>query len=74
MRFDPRKCPTCSQPARGTLDVIPGLALLLFDEEGNAEYLGQTDVNWDGQETIRDEHGRVRLMCPGGHEWSAVTD
>ncbi len=73
MRFNPSKCPQCGQLAKGTLETIPGLALLMFDEDGNAEYAGGTDVCWDGQQTIRDEQGRVRLMCPDGHEWPAVT-
>ena len=74
MRFDPPLCPQCRQLAKGTLETIPGLALLLFDEDGNAEYAGGTDVCWDGQQPIRDERGRVRLICPDGHQWPAVTD
>jgi len=71
MRLDPWKCPECDQPAKGTLETIPGIALLLFDEDGNAEYFGQTDVCWDGQTTVRDDRDRVRLICADGHEWLA---
>jgi len=71
MRFDPPQCPQCGQLAKGTLESIPGLARLLLDEDGSAEYAGSTDVYWDDQETIRDEQGRVTLMCPDGHQWLA---
>lgn len=72
MRFEPWKCPKCDQQAKGTLERIPGLALVVFDEEGEAEYLGSTDVFWDDQITLEDEEGRVTLLCPAGHEWQAV--
>ena len=49
MRFDPWKCPECDQPATGTVEVIHGLALLLFDDEGDADYAGETKVLWDSQ-------------------------
>ena len=74
MRLDPWKCPECDQPAKGTLETIPGIALLLFDEDGSAEYFGQTDVCWDGQVTIRAGDGRVTLICADGHEWLASVD
>ena len=74
MRLEPWKCPECDQPAKGTLESIPGVARLLFDEDGNAEYFGQTDVCWDGQQTVLDESGRATLVCPEGHDWPAVMD
>ena len=74
MRLDPWKCPECDQPAKGTLETIPGIALLLFDEYGDAEYLGETDVCWDGQTAVRDQEGRVTLICADGHEWLASMD
>ena len=74
MRFEPSNCPECGQQAKDTLETIPGIARLLFDEDGNAEYLGGTDVCWDGQETVRAEDGRATLVCPDGHDWLAVMD
>ena len=56
------------------MEAIPGIARLFFDEDGSAEYLGGTDVCWDGQLTIRDEQGRVILICADGHEWPATID
>lgn len=74
MRLEPWKCPECDQPAKGTLETIPGVALLLFDEEGNAEYAGGNDVCWDGQTTIVDDAGMVTAICPAGHQWQAKTN
>jgi hypothetical protein len=56
------------------LETIPGVALLLFDEDGSAEYQGETDVCWDGQQTVGDKDGRATLVCPDGHEWPAAMD
>ena len=36
---------------------------------------GETDVNYDGQELMREngeDTGRVLLICPDAHEWPAV--
>jgi hypothetical protein len=74
MRFDPSKCPECGQQATGTLETIPGIALLMFDEDGAADYQGETRVCWDGQMTVRAEDGLATLVCPDGHDWLAVMD
>ena len=71
MRFEPSNCPACGQQANGVLETISGIALLLFDEDGTAQYAGETDVCWDSQTTVRDRYGRVTLVCPGGHQWPA---
>ena len=71
MRLTPWKCPRCGQPAAGTLETIPGLALLMFDDDGQAEYSGETRVLWNGQETDWDEFGRAILECSNGHAWPA---
>ena len=72
MRLNPPTCPVCGQIARGTVEIIPGLALLSFDESGEADYAGETQVHWDGQTTDRDNQGRVRLICSAGHDWPAT--
>jgi hypothetical protein len=53
------------------LETVPGVALLTFDENGNAEYAGETKIAWDEQVTCRDGEGRVTLECPNGHRWQA---
>lgn len=72
MRFDPWKCPECDQAAAGTVEVIYGVALLVFTEDGNAEYEGQTDIDWDSQTTVLGVDGRATLECPSGHRWQAA--
>ena len=67
MRFDPPTCPECGEYAKGTFETVPGLALLMFDADGEAEYFGQTDMCWDMQTTDLDEQGRATLICPAGH-------
>jgi hypothetical protein len=72
MQFTPWKCPECGEPAEGTVETVPGLALLVFDDTGQAEYEGNTKIHWNGQKTCRDESGNVILECPDGHQWSAL--
>jgi hypothetical protein len=71
MRFKPWKCPECGQPAAGALETVPGLALLVFDDGGQAQYEGETKIDWNGQATCRDESGKAALECPAGHRWPA---
>ena len=51
--------------------MVRGLALLIVDEQGAAEYEGETKIDWDSQVTVADARGRVTLECPGGHQWQA---
>jgi hypothetical protein len=74
MRFDPWKCPECDQAATGTVEVVRGLALLIFDEHGSADYQGETKVDWDSQASLLDAGGRLTLECPSGHQWQAMAD
>jgi hypothetical protein len=71
MRFDPPKCPTCGELPKGTAEETPGIALLDFDEDGDAEYSGETTMLWENQTTVTDEDGKVTLVCPDGHDWQA---
>ena len=71
MKFKPARCPECGELAKGTAETVPGIALLDFDDDGNADYSGETKVLWDSQETVCDEDGRVTLVCPDGHDWQA---
>jgi hypothetical protein len=48
--------------------------LLNFDDEGNADYEGQTTIDWNAQVTVRDAAGRATLARPQGHQWPAVMD
>jgi hypothetical protein len=73
MKFDPCKCPECGEIAIGTVDLIPGIALLDFDDDGEADYVGETKVCWDGQFSETDAEDRTLLSC-GEHEWYATCE
>lgn len=71
MRLEPLFCPECGEMARGTLETIMGIAEFAAAQDGSVEWSGYTAIDWDGQQTITDEVGNARLVCPGGHKWSA---
>lgn len=71
MMFDVPRCPVCGELASGTLETVPGLALLCFDENGEAAYVGETKIAWNDQVTCHDREGQVTLECPDGHRWQA---
>jgi hypothetical protein len=69
MKFDVPRCPVCDELAKGTLESLPGMALLIFKQEGEAEYLGETEIFWNDQVTRFDRKGRVTLLCTNDHRW-----
>ena len=71
MIFSQPCCPECHEFARGTLESVPGLALLRFIKDGEAEYEGETEMFWNNQRTIRADKGQVTLICPNHHEWKS---
>jgi hypothetical protein len=73
MRFQNCHCPECGELARGTVEIVPAVSLLSFDEDGEAEYTGETETVGDNQEAVQDKSGRWQLECRNGHQWfSAV--
>lgn len=74
-------CPTCGEGAVGTVDTIPYCVAQFNrtagdtdsveeDEDPNdVEYGGETEVNWDGQETNLNEAGESQVACSNGHTW-----
>ena len=71
MTFDVPRCTVCGELARGMLEQVPGIALLIFDEHDTAEYAGETELAWNDQAACRDGAGWVTLECPSGHQWQA---
>ena len=71
MKCDMSRCPHCGAMAIGTVELVPGLALVRFNEEGEAEYEGETRMDWNNQTTRRDSAGQATLECPHGHQWQA---
>jgi hypothetical protein len=45
MTFDVPRCSICGQLARGTLEWVPGVAMLTFAESGEAQYEGETRMD-----------------------------
>ncbi len=64
------RCPECGEPAEGSVDTVPGVALFTeAREDGHVEYSGTTEVCWDGQTSDwRTEHGML-VQCAAAHEW-----
>ena len=55
----------------GTVERIPGVALMHKDPTAEWEYSGETKVFWDGQATEPiDQTGKATLICDKGHEWT----
>ncbi|MDR6954148.1 hypothetical protein J2X65_003516 [Ancylobacter sp. 3268] len=54
----------------GTLENIPGIARLIdISDDGRIEYLGGTDILWDGQATVQRD-GKSVFVDEGGDEWA----
>lgn len=70
MRFKPSKCPECGEPPEGMREKLYGLALLTGSDELGFDYAGETEVDWDSQETVV-EGGLVTLQCANAHAWHA---
>ena len=71
MKYDVSRCSICGETAIGTLESVPGLALLVFNERGEAEYAGETKLDWNNQINLRDSEDRVTLACRNGHQWQS---
>ncbi len=79
MLLEPHKCPKCKALAHGILGQVPGLALVVFSEDGGersaeCDYLGETKMDWDSQTEVRDYQNHVTCQCPSGHQWQAMLD
>lgn len=54
-------CPRCGGELKGTVENVPGVALATFTRNADGtvetEYVGETEIDWDGQttETLEDE-------------------
>ena len=65
------RCPECGELARGTLEAVQGVALVHADPEtGKPLYAGETDIDWDSQQTV-ERAGKLVWNCACGHEWPA---
>lgn len=66
-------CPDCGEVCFGTVERIYGVAKLDVDEAtGAVDYAGETDIDWNSQEGVNGDSGRLLLSCLHcGHEWEA---
>ena len=70
----PDRCPDCGERPKGTVERVYGIALLAETGEG-FQYDGETEIDWDGQESETDPaNGNPIFKCHDGHEWSAKVD
>ena len=77
MKFEIAKCPKCGEYPSSTSETIAGNAILSEpDENGEQDWIGDTDVCWDSQTTNRNEKGEVELNCENLHSWFSkeITD
>jgi hypothetical protein len=58
---------------RGTLERVLGVALIqsatMKRGKLDYEYEGETEIFWDGQETVTDEKGETVFVDVEGNEW-----
>ena len=61
--FENPKCPHCGGKPGGIEESILGTADIEEGEDGQYDYSGETEVNWDSQEATTDSEGRYTLSC-----------
>lgn len=76
MKFTPCNCLECGEPLMGTVETVPGVALMDQDqdEDGHFEYSGETKIFWEGQTTDVLDDGKWLVQCENGHEWAAEVE
>lgn len=78
--FNPPRHPKSGLPPVGIVDHLYALARMFecdtVEVDGQTfpafEWTGTTDVNWDGQESVRDKEGRVTLVDAEDNAWQAT--
>lgn len=54
----------------GTMERIPGTARIVgIEDSGRPVYVGETDVDWDGQETLTRD-GKLLFVDEHGTTWT----
>ena len=61
-------CRACGSAEVGTAESVPGVALGRI-EGGRVEWSGQTEIDWNGSETVVTDKG-VEVVCAAcGERW-----
>jgi hypothetical protein len=56
---------------KGTLETLSGCALAYeFDETGEPNYQGETEIWWDEQKTVTNDKGQMLYLDEDGNEWT----
>ena len=67
--------PKSGLPAIGTVDRITARAYFAAgNDDGDVQYDGNCDVNWDSQSPVRDDTGRILVFDEDGDEWFTEVD
>ena len=76
-------CPMCQEIASHAVDLAPGKAELMNEEQGpkvDFDYAGGTEINWDSQTNallvvlravgdVVNDADFMLVGCPAGHQW-----
>jgi hypothetical protein len=65
----PLKCPECGEEIIGSVDLVPGCALMNVEPDGTFEWAGETEMFWDGQYNHCEDPTKLLVQCRNGHEW-----
>lgn len=69
MRLDTPNCPTCGEPALGTLETVNARCSIKQVAEGLFEHSGEeTAIFWEEMKTVTTPEG-ITLLCHQGHDW-----
>jgi hypothetical protein len=68
--FATPNCPTCGESASGIVESVLGTAELVHNKDGGFSYAGETEVDWDTQESLV-ENEKVSLRCPNNDAWES---
>ena len=73
IRIAQPRCPECEQPAIGTRDQVPCVAVFDGDPTaGPVEWSGDINVDWAGQQMECGPGKRSLVQCDNGHVWATT--
>lgn len=73
MKFKIAHCAVCGEPPVAIVERVLGNAFLCEpDDTGDQNYMGETEIEWDTQETDTDADGDVEVFCDKHHFWKTA--
>lgn len=61
-------CPVCGSAEVGTVESVPGVALGRISD-ARIEWTGQTEIDWNGSETLVTDQGTALACASCGERW-----